>query len=208
MHCHTTVMRNVVWEFYTVGVYFLTIIDVVNTAWLFFIFKKLFLFVFLKRFYLFLEREREEDREGNIRVWLPLKRPLLGTWPTTQTWALTGNQTGNYLVHRLAFNPLTHSSQGFLIFNFIFLLLFSYSCPAFSPAPSSPFHSQSPPLSVPLSPVVLLSKILNVNRLKTCEKNSHKLDWNKKNIDYKNASMWKQIIFQWSQRKQLSITNI
>ena len=34
---------------------------------------------------------REEERERNIGVWLPLTRPLLGTWPVTQECALTGN---------------------------------------------------------------------------------------------------------------------
>ena len=34
-------------------------------------------FLFL-RFYLFTFRERKGGREGNINVWLPLKRPLLG----------------------------------------------------------------------------------------------------------------------------------
>ena len=43
--------------------------------------------------YLFLERGkgREKERERNINVWLPLMRPLLGTWPATQAWVLTGN---------------------------------------------------------------------------------------------------------------------
>ena len=38
------------------------------------------------RFYLFFERgeRREKERERNITVWLPLARPLLGTWHTTQ----------------------------------------------------------------------------------------------------------------------------
>ena len=39
-------------------------------------------FYFKKRFYLFLERER------NINVWLPLVCPLLENWPTTQACAL------------------------------------------------------------------------------------------------------------------------
>ena len=34
-------------------------------------------------------------------MWLPLMRPLLGTWPATQTCALTGNQTSDPLVHSL-----------------------------------------------------------------------------------------------------------
>ena len=46
------------------------------------------------------ERGRKEDREGNINVWLPLMHPLPGTWPMTQACALTGNQTGDSLVHR------------------------------------------------------------------------------------------------------------
>ena len=43
---------------------------------------------------------------------LTLTHPLLGTWPTTQASAQTGNRTGDLLVHRLAFSPLSHTSQG------------------------------------------------------------------------------------------------
>ena len=50
--------------------------------------------------------------QGNIHVWLPLTRPLLGTWPTTQACTLAGNQTGDPLVCRPAPNPLSHTSQG------------------------------------------------------------------------------------------------
>ena len=66
--------------------------------------------------YLFLERwgGRENERERNITVWLPLVHPLLGSWPTTQACALTGNQTFGSLVHRLALNLLSHTSQGFV----------------------------------------------------------------------------------------------
>ena len=69
---------------------------------------------FKKRFYLFIFREGEEKKkeEKNINVWLPLERPLLGTWPATQACALTGNQTGDPLVHRPVLNPLSYSSQG------------------------------------------------------------------------------------------------
>ena len=37
----------------------------------------------LKKISLFLERGegRRKERERNINVWLPLKHPLLGTWP-------------------------------------------------------------------------------------------------------------------------------
>ena len=40
-------------------------------------------------------------------MWLPLARPQLETWPSTQACALTGN-----VVHRLALDPLSHTSQG------------------------------------------------------------------------------------------------
>ena len=71
--------------------------------------------IFFKDFiYLFLERgeEREEERERNIHVWLPLMCPLLGTRSTTQACALTGNQTCNLFVHRPALSPLSYTSQG------------------------------------------------------------------------------------------------
>ena len=59
-------------------------------------------FHFLEDFiYLFLERQggKEKERERNINVWLPLVRPQQGTWPAAQASALTGNQTGDPLVH-------------------------------------------------------------------------------------------------------------
>ena len=67
------------------------------------------IFIFLKIFYLLIFREkgREGERERNINVWLPLTCPLLGTWPATQECALTGNQTGDPLVHRPTLNPLS-----------------------------------------------------------------------------------------------------
>ena len=42
---------------------------------------------------------------------LPLTCPKLGTWPATQACVLTGNRTGDLLVHRLALHPLSHTSQ-------------------------------------------------------------------------------------------------
>ena len=50
-------------------------------------------------------------RDRNIDQ-LPLACPQLGTWPTTQACALTGNRNGDLSVHRLALNPLSHTSQG------------------------------------------------------------------------------------------------
>ena len=53
------------------------------------------LFLSLKDFiYLFLEKGRKKERERNISVWLPLVYPHLGTWPTIQGCALTGNWPG------------------------------------------------------------------------------------------------------------------
>ena len=63
--------------------------------------------------YLFLEKgEGREERERNINVWLPLAWRQLGTWPATQAWALTGNGTGDPVVHRPALSSLSHTSQG------------------------------------------------------------------------------------------------
>ena len=68
---------------------------------------------FLKIIYLFLDRGkgRERGRETSVCGCLS-HRPLPGTWPTTQTCALTGNRTGDPLICELALNPLSHTSQG------------------------------------------------------------------------------------------------
>ena len=98
---------------------------------------------FLKKdfIYLFLERGegKEKEKERNINVWLPLSCPLLGTWPATQSCALTGNRINDLLVCRPAISPLSHTSQGYVAFSFSFfkknLLLFNYSCLHFLPIP-------------------------------------------------------------------------
>ena len=56
-------------------------------------------------FFIFRKKGRERERGRDIVVWLPLTRPLLVTWPTTQACALTGNQSPGPLVHRPALNP-------------------------------------------------------------------------------------------------------
>ena len=91
---------------------------------------------FFKIIYLILERGegREKGRERNINVWLPLAPPLLGTWPTTQASALTGNRSSNLLICRPALSPLSRTSQELH--------------PAF-PGPSSAFCTHVP---VPLFP--------------------------------------------------------
>ena len=60
---------------------------------------------------IFRERRRDKERERNFHVWLPLIRPLPGTWPTTRACALTGNGTGDPWVRRPALSPLSHPSQ-------------------------------------------------------------------------------------------------
>ena len=48
-----------------------------------------------------------------------LPPPPLGTWPATQVCALTGNGTGDPLVHRPILNPLSNNSQGYGISNIL-----------------------------------------------------------------------------------------
>ena len=78
----------------------------------------LFFLFFLKILFIYLERRegKEKERERNINVWLPLMRPQLGTWPTTQACALTGNRTSNPSVHRPTLNPLSYTSQDIILF--------------------------------------------------------------------------------------------
>ena len=66
----------------------------------------------MKILFIFRGVRREKERERNIRMWLPLVGPLLGTWPATQACALTGNRTSDLLVCRWVLNPLSHTSQG------------------------------------------------------------------------------------------------
>ena len=60
--------------------------------------------LYFYRFYLIFFREgggrgkREGEKHQCVRdTWLPLTHPLLGTWPTTQACALTGNRTSDPL---------------------------------------------------------------------------------------------------------------
>ena len=73
------------------------------------------IYIFKDFIYLFSEREEvsEKERETTINVWLPLVHPQLGTWPATQACTLTGNQTGDPVIHRLVLSPLSHTSQGY-----------------------------------------------------------------------------------------------
>ena len=59
-----------------------------------------------------------------------------GTWPATQACALTGNGTGDPLVHGLGLNPLSHTSQSVNIF--IFILFKVYFPPKGTPQERGP----------------------------------------------------------------------
>ena len=76
-----------------------------------------YLFNFFKIFFfIFRKRGKEEERERNINVWLPLACLLMGPWPETQACALIGNRPGDPLFHRPAIIPLSHTSQVTLFF--------------------------------------------------------------------------------------------
>ena len=79
------------------------------------------LFIFTKR--------GKEGGEGDIHVWLPLACLLVGTWPTTQACALTGNRTSHLWVHRPPLNPLSYTSQGpssFISWKYFYKEIFPY----------------------------------------------------------------------------------
>ena len=58
--------------------------------------------------------------------------PLLWAWPATQAGALTGNQTGDLLVHRPSLNPLSLTIQGSLLSSgYNTLVLFKAKRPEF-----------------------------------------------------------------------------
>ena len=86
--------------------------------------------IFLNNFFkdsIFLERGGEREKHRCARGWLLLTYPQLGTWPTTQACALTGNRTGDLSVCRQALNPLSLTSQGTSVFFFFFKEVISTS---------------------------------------------------------------------------------
>ena len=91
--------------------------------WLMFVQFIQFLIVFWKWFYLFIFRERgregERGRETSMCGCLS-RAPSLGTWPATQACALTGNWTSDPLLLRPVLNPLSYTSQGYILFSFNF----------------------------------------------------------------------------------------
>ena len=86
----------------------------INNGWTFFLIdleyihliRKYYYYFFKKYFiYLFLERWRETSMCKRNISQLLLSNPQLGTWPTTQACALTGNRTSDLSVHRLVLSP-------------------------------------------------------------------------------------------------------
>ena len=124
----------------------------------------IYFFIYLKRFIcLFSHRGegKEKKRERNINVWLPLMRPLLGTWPATQACALTGSRSSNPLILRPALNPLSHASQGSI---WIYDARFSLS---FKVLPKSSFQT---------SPVALMSMVLLYLQYSDCKNKNKKME--------------------------------
>ena len=68
--------------------------------------------IFFFRFYLFIFRKGKGERKRGRGTSVCGCLSLLGTWPTAQACALTGNRTSNPLVLRPALNPLSHTNQG------------------------------------------------------------------------------------------------
>ena len=83
-------------------------LGIVNNVW---INRGVHISILFLRFYLFLERGK-----GGRKRWREISvcgcLSCTTYWPTTQACALTGNGTGDPLVHRLALNPLSDTSQG------------------------------------------------------------------------------------------------
>ena len=83
-----------------------------------------FTFFKKKNLFVFRERGREGEREGEKHECV-VASCALPTWPATRACALTGNQTRDPLVRRLVLNPLSHTSQG-INFTFDWLKMFSF----------------------------------------------------------------------------------
>ena len=85
-------------------------------------------------------------------MWLLLMHPQLGTWSTTQACALTGIQTSDSLVHRLALNPLSHTGQGNSISNIITMYACVGVCKAIGQNVNSVYLSLGLEVQGPFSP--------------------------------------------------------
>ena len=92
----TVITTQLVYFFITCRIYFL----IFN----FFLFLKKILFIFRER-----GKEGESKKHWSVASFMP----PIGDLACTQTCALTGNLTGDLLVHRPALHPLSHTSWDF-----------------------------------------------------------------------------------------------
>ena len=103
--------------------------------------KSIFIFNFLKRFCLFIFRQKErrdKERERNINVWLPLACPLLGTWPATQACASNWVSNLQPFGSQASTQPTKpHQPGPFLIFWGISILLSTVASPVCIPTSSA-----------------------------------------------------------------------
>ena len=89
--------------------------------WYFYVF-----FFFFKILFIF--KERDKEKKGNIDVWetinqLPLTDSLPGTWSAMQACALTQTRTHDLLVCKRSLDPLSHSNQGTSLFFYVVMFL-------------------------------------------------------------------------------------
>ena len=84
-----------------------------------------FLF-FLKILFIFRERGRRREREGNISVWLPLACPQMGNLACNPgmcpDWETNQQRFGS----QASTNPLSHTRQGSLFYFLIFICIFVF----------------------------------------------------------------------------------
>ena len=103
----------------TIGVFHLPTSVLIREGWRFLqmeVLKNIKVFPFFIRCYLFIfrERGREGEREGE-KHWYEKHQsvaPWLGTKPSSQTRALTGNWTCNLVLCRTMLDEWSHASQG------------------------------------------------------------------------------------------------
>ena len=84
-----------------------------------------FLF-FLKILFIFRERGRQREREGNISMWLPLACPQMGNLACNPgmcpDWETNQQRFGS----QASTNPLSHTRQGSLFYFLIFICIFVF----------------------------------------------------------------------------------
>ena len=107
-----------------------------------------FFMVFFKKIlfiYFYREGKRGRKKGGETSMCGCLSHaPPLGTWPSTQACALTGNRTSNPLVHRPALSPLSYTCHGH--YSLFLLLTLSQMSP--SPLPLPTFTQPHPCLAL------------------------------------------------------------